>query len=71
MSQNWHTPTTDDFGVVNCYKPISNDFLLIDAVDEVDKDVNHSQVDRTTDETVDSLVDSGTDMAVDIPVENR
>ena len=35
----------DDVALVNCDKPIT-----IDAVHEVDKDVNHSQVDKTTEE---------------------
>ena len=60
----------DDIGIVDCDKPITSDFLLIDAVYEVDKDVNHSHIDRTTDETVDNLVDSGTNMTGDIPVDN-
>ena len=63
-------------------KPMTKDNLQINGVDDVDKDVSHSQVDITTDATVnppvdseadipvDTLVDSGTDIPVDTLVDS-
>ena len=59
----------NDIAIVNydiVDKPMTKDNLQINRVDDVDKNVSHSQVDITIDATVNPLVDSGTDTRTDI-----